>query len=145
MAAASRNSSPLFPPFTLETANLKVRTAEDAWNSRDPEKVSLAYTIDSNWRNRAEFLSGREEIVQFERREVVAVQVGRTCELEPALRRSIGEEQRAVVVQVIHVLPMANGKCDRHEDESVTHGASGPTRYRVKYKYRRARDRRDEP
>jgi len=58
-------SRPPFPPFTLETAAQKVRMAEDAWNTRDPERVSLAYTIDSTWRNRAEFFSGREAIVQF--------------------------------------------------------------------------------
>jgi nuclear transport factor 2 (NTF2) superfamily protein len=56
---------PPFPPFTRETALQKVRTAEDGWNSRDPEKVSLAYTIDSKWRNRSEFLTGRQEIVAF--------------------------------------------------------------------------------
>jgi uncharacterized protein len=56
---------PPFPPFTLETAKLKTRLAEDGWNSRDPEKVSLAYSIDSVWRNRAEFPTGRAEIVQF--------------------------------------------------------------------------------
>ena len=56
---------PPFPPFTLETAKQKVRLAEDGWNSRDPEKVALAYSIDSVWRNRAEFLTGRAEIVQF--------------------------------------------------------------------------------
>src|SRR5215468_7778142 len=54
-----------FPPFTRETAIAKVRTAEDAWNSRDPHRVSLAYTEDSRWRNRAEFLTGRAEIVAF--------------------------------------------------------------------------------
>jgi len=53
------------PPFTLETAMQKARMAEDAWNSRDPEKVSLAYTPDSVWRNRGEFLTGREAIVAF--------------------------------------------------------------------------------
>ena len=55
---------PPLPPFTSQTAIQKVRAAEDAWNSRDPEKVALAYTIDSRWRNRAEFLHGRDEIVQ---------------------------------------------------------------------------------
>lgn len=54
---------PPLPPFTLETAIQKVRLAEDGWNSRDPEKVSLAYTVDSRWRNRAEFANGRQEIV----------------------------------------------------------------------------------
>jgi nuclear transport factor 2 (NTF2) superfamily protein len=53
------------PPFDATTAAQKVRLAEDAWNSRNPERVSLAYTRDSVWRNRAEFLSGREAIVQF--------------------------------------------------------------------------------
>jgi uncharacterized protein len=56
---------PPFPPFTRETALQKVRMAEDGWNSSDPEKVSLAYTIDSKWRNRSEFLTGRQEIVAF--------------------------------------------------------------------------------
>src|SRR4051812_48960729 len=56
---------PPFPPFTRETAQQKVRLAEDGWNSRDPEKVSLAYTQDSRWRNRAEFANGRQEIVAF--------------------------------------------------------------------------------
>ena len=53
------------PPFTRETAITKVRAAEDAWNSRDPHRVSLAYTEDSRWRNRAEFINGRAEIVAF--------------------------------------------------------------------------------
>lgn len=56
---------PPFPPFTLETAVQKVRMAEDAWNNRDPERVALAYTIDSEWRNRSEFPSGREQIIAF--------------------------------------------------------------------------------
>jgi nuclear transport factor 2 (NTF2) superfamily protein len=58
-------SRPPFPPFNEETARLKVRMAEDAWNSRDPVKVSLAYTPDSTWRNRSEFFVGREAIVEF--------------------------------------------------------------------------------
>jgi uncharacterized protein len=53
------------PPFTLETAKQKIQMAEDAWNSKDAERVSKAYTIDSEWRNRAEFVNGREEIVAF--------------------------------------------------------------------------------
>ncbi|GAB4142441.1 MAG: nuclear transport factor 2 family protein [Sphingomonadales bacterium] len=56
---------PPLPPFTYETAVQKVRLAEDAWNSRDPERVSLAYTPDSRWRNRAEFPQGRADIVAF--------------------------------------------------------------------------------
>jgi hypothetical protein len=53
------------PPFTRDTAIQKVRLAEDSWNSRDPEKVALAYTRDSRWRNRAEFVNGQQEIVSF--------------------------------------------------------------------------------
>ena len=60
-----QNSRPPLPPFTRETAAQKVRMAEDAWNTREPERVSLAYTADSSWRNRAEFLTGREAIVKF--------------------------------------------------------------------------------
>ena len=56
---------PPLPPFTLESAVEKVRLAEDGWNSRDPDKVALAYTIDSYWRNRAEFVRGREAIIAF--------------------------------------------------------------------------------
>ena len=55
----------LVPPFTLDTARAKVRKAEDGWNSRNPEQVALAYTPDSRWRNRSEFINGREEIVKF--------------------------------------------------------------------------------
>ena len=56
---------PPFPPFTRETALIKVRGAEDAWNSCDPVRTSLGYSLDSRWRNRAEFIVGREEIVAF--------------------------------------------------------------------------------
>ena len=56
---------PPLPPFTRETAIQKVRLAEDGWNTRDPQRVALAYTVDSRWRNRAEFPRGREEIVAF--------------------------------------------------------------------------------
>ncbi|TAL03004.1 MAG: nuclear transport factor 2 family protein [Porticoccaceae bacterium] len=58
-------SRPPLPPFTRETAAQKVRMAEDAWNSRDPQRVALAYTPDSRWRNRSEFLQGRAEIEAF--------------------------------------------------------------------------------
>ena len=58
-------TKPPLPPFTLETARQKVQAAEDAWNSRDPERVALAYTPDSEWRNRAEFFSGRDAIKAF--------------------------------------------------------------------------------
>jgi nuclear transport factor 2 (NTF2) superfamily protein len=66
--SSNPNLRPPLPPFTLETARQKVRVAEDGWNSRDPGRVSLVYTVDSQWRNRAEFFSGREAIVQFLRR-----------------------------------------------------------------------------
>jgi uncharacterized protein len=59
------SATPLVPPFTLQTATLKVRLAENAWNSRDPERVSLAYSEGSRWRNRAEFFAGRAAIVEF--------------------------------------------------------------------------------
>jgi nuclear transport factor 2 (NTF2) superfamily protein len=58
-------SRPPFPPFTRKSALQKVRQAEDGWNSRNPEKVALAYTVDSQWRNRAEFPTGREQIIAF--------------------------------------------------------------------------------
>jgi nuclear transport factor 2 (NTF2) superfamily protein len=53
------------PPFTAETAKQKVQLAEDAWNSKDPNRVSLAYTINTEWRNRSQFINGREEVVKF--------------------------------------------------------------------------------
>ncbi|HEY5552632.1 MAG TPA: nuclear transport factor 2 family protein [Opitutaceae bacterium] len=63
--SSTETPRPPFPPFSRETAALKVRLAEDAWNTRDPRKVSLAYTPDTVWRNRSEFLSGREAVVGF--------------------------------------------------------------------------------
>ena len=63
--AVEPGTRPPLPPFTRESAMQKVRMAEDGWNTRDPERVSLVYTVDSTWRNRAEFLSGRPAIVQF--------------------------------------------------------------------------------
>ena len=59
---------PPLPPFTEESARQKVQAAEDAWNSRDPDRVALAYTLDSQWRNRSEFLTGRDEIRAFLKR-----------------------------------------------------------------------------
>jgi nuclear transport factor 2 (NTF2) superfamily protein len=58
-------SRPPLPPFTFESAVEKVRLAEDAWNTRDPERVAQAYTVDSAWRNRAEFVDGRDDIIAF--------------------------------------------------------------------------------
>jgi hypothetical protein len=56
---------PPLPPFTEETARQKIQAAEDAWNSRDPERVSLAYTVDTEWRNRSDFVNGRAAVVDF--------------------------------------------------------------------------------
>ncbi len=56
---------PPFPPFSVKTAHIKVRTAEDGWNGQDPAKIALAYSVNSRWRNRSEFLSGRDEIEAF--------------------------------------------------------------------------------
>jgi nuclear transport factor 2 (NTF2) superfamily protein len=65
MTTPPQLARPPLPPFNPETAVQKVRLAEDAWNSRDPERVSLAYSPDSKWRNRSEFLTGRQQIVAF--------------------------------------------------------------------------------
>jgi uncharacterized protein len=73
---------PPVPPFTEETARQKVQAAEDAWNTRDPERVALAYTEDSEWRNRDEFFRGRDEIVAFLRRKW-------SQELDYALRKEL--------------------------------------------------------
>jgi hypothetical protein len=62
---AMSDTNPPLPPFTLETAIQKVQAAEDAWNSRDPERVSRAYTVDSQWRNRGQHIVGRDQIVAF--------------------------------------------------------------------------------
>ena len=70
------------PPFTEETARQKVQAAEDAWNSRDPGRVALAYTVDSEWRNRDEFLNGRDEIIAF-------LQSKWYCELEYRLKKEL--------------------------------------------------------
>ena len=61
-------AKPPLPPFTLETAKAKIQAAENAWNTRDPERVALAYTEDSEWRNRHEFVNGRDEIREFLKR-----------------------------------------------------------------------------
>ena len=63
------NTRPPLPPFTEESARQKVQAAEDAWNSRDPLRVVLAYTEDTEWRNRCEFLNGRAEVIEFLKRQ----------------------------------------------------------------------------
>jgi len=83
------------PPFTEETARQKVQAAEDAWNTREPEHVALAYTEDSEWRNRHEFFRGRDEIVAFLRRKW-------SSELDYALRKELwafGDDRIAVRFQ----------------------------------------------
>jgi nuclear transport factor 2 (NTF2) superfamily protein len=75
-------SKPPLPPFTRETAAQKVQAAEDAWNTRDPEKVAQAYTVDSVWRNRDRFVRGRDEIVEFLTEKWAS-------ELDYALRKSL--------------------------------------------------------
>src|ERR1700677_2005530 len=80
--AAMADDRPPYPPFTLETARQKVQAAEDAWNTRDPERVSKAYSEDSRWRNRDTFVTGRAEIVAF-----LAGKWDR--ELDYALRKSL--------------------------------------------------------
>lgn len=65
MTAEHETQRPPLPPFTEETARIKVQAAEDAWNTRDPQRVALAYTVDSQWRNRSEFLVGRDQIEEF--------------------------------------------------------------------------------
>jgi uncharacterized protein len=65
IASVPASLATLVPPFTAETAALKVKGAQDAWNTRDPDHVALAYTTDSEWRNRSEFLKGRDQIKAF--------------------------------------------------------------------------------
>src|SRR3989441_11963469 len=83
VATSHVETRPPVPPFTRETAELKVRLAEDGWNFRDPEKVALSYTPDSRWRNRAEFVNGRAEIIAFLKRKWAK-------ELEIGLLKSFG-------------------------------------------------------
>ena len=76
------NPRPPQPPFTEETARQKVQAAEDAWNTRDPERVAIGYTEDTEWRNRAEFLKGRVQVVEFLRRKWIR-------ELDYRLKKSL--------------------------------------------------------
>lgn len=82
MSSPAEEPRPPFPPFDAESAARKVLAAENAWNTRDPEKVSLAYTVDTVWRNRSEWLAGREEVVAFLTRKWER-------ELDYALRKSL--------------------------------------------------------
>ena len=86
---------PPLPPFTADTAAQKVQAAEDAWNTRDPQRVAAAYTVDTRWRNRSEFLTGRDEVEAFLVRKWVR-------ELDYALRKSLwayGDDRIAVRFQ----------------------------------------------
>ena len=93
-------SRPPLPPFTAETATHKVRLAEDAWNTRDPARVALAYTIDSRWRNRAEFLEGRAAIEAFLERKWIR-------ELEYRLIKELWAFQGSRVAGLPYALPMS--------------------------------------
>jgi nuclear transport factor 2 (NTF2) superfamily protein len=68
MNAPHTSPRPPLPPFDMASATTKVRMAEDAWNTRDPDRVALAYTVDSRWRNRDQFLQGHEDIIEFLKR-----------------------------------------------------------------------------
>jgi len=68
MSTQSKPTVSLVPPFTKETAILKIRAVEDNWNTRDPERVALGYSLDCHWRNRSEFLNGRAEVIAFLKR-----------------------------------------------------------------------------
>jgi nuclear transport factor 2 (NTF2) superfamily protein len=95
---------PPFPPFDLDRARAKVQAAEDAWNSRDPHRVSLAYTSDSVWRNRDQFLAGREEIVRF-------LTSKWERELEYALRKSLwGFHENRIAVRFQYECHDADGQ-----------------------------------
>jgi nuclear transport factor 2 (NTF2) superfamily protein len=95
---------PPLPPFTLETAAQKVQAAEDAWNTRDPERVALAYTEDSQWRNRDLFLTGRAEIVSF-------LQAKWDRELEYVLRKGLwGFRQNRIAVRFQYEWHDAEGR-----------------------------------
>jgi nuclear transport factor 2 (NTF2) superfamily protein len=95
---------PPFPPFTLETARQKVQAAEDAWNTRDPERVALAYTEDSVWRNRDQFVSGRAEIIAFLRQKWER-------ELDYALRKELwGFRENRIAVRFQYECHDADGQ-----------------------------------
>ncbi len=95
---------PPFPPYTTETATEKVRAAENGWNSRDAEKVALAYTVDSRWRNRTEFINGRAEIVAFLTKKW-------QCELEYRLVKELwGNKENRMAVRFCYESRNAEGQ-----------------------------------
>ena len=95
------------PPFNMETALQKVQLAEDAWNSQDPERISQAYTIDTEWRNRTEFINGREEVVAFLKRKWQK-------ELHYKLKKELwGFRENRMAVRFEYEYEDANGQCWR--------------------------------
>ena len=105
---------PPVPPFTEETARQKVQAAEDAWNTRDPERVAGAYTEDSQWRNRHEFLIGRAAIVDFLRRKW-------DRELDYALRKDLWAFSGNRIA-VRDCKPCQQDNCDQTKHEPFQHG-----------------------
>ncbi|GHC46474.1 nuclear transport factor 2 family protein [Streptomyces cinnamoneus] len=114
------DSKPPFPPFTADTALQKVRAAEDAWNSRDPERVALGYTEDSQWRNRDVFLTGRAEIVAFLREKWVR-------ELDYRLRKELWAwSGNRIAVRFVYEWHDAAGRWFRsHGNENWEFAANG--------------------
>ena len=99
------NQKPPLPLFTMKTALQKVQLAQDAWNSKDPERVCLAYTINTEWRNRTEFINGREEIKQFLKRKWEK-------ELDYKLKKNCGvfvKTEWQFVLNMNGAMPMGNG------------------------------------
>jgi uncharacterized protein len=119
-------SRPPLPPFNLETALQKVRLAEDAWNSREPERVALAYTEDSRWRNRAQFLQGRAAIVTFLRGKW-------TTELDYRLIKEIwGFRENRIAVRFAYEWHDANGQWYRsYGNENWEFDEQGLMRQRI--------------
>lgn len=119
-------SRPPLPPFTEESARLKVRAAEDAWNTRDAAKVALAYTPDSRWRNRAEFLEGRSQIEAFLRRKW-------DRELEYRLVKELWAfTGNRIAVRFAYEHRDDSGNCFRaHGNENWEFGADGLMRTRL--------------
>ncbi len=115
----------LVPPFTYETAILKTRKAEDAWNSRDPRQVSLGYAVNSRWRNRSEFLTGREEIIAFLTRKWAA-------ELEYRLIKELWAlHENRIAVRFAYESHDATGQWKRaYGNENWEYGADGLMQFR---------------
>jgi Protein of unknown function (DUF1348) len=110
MATATTPARPPFPPFTRDSAMQKVRLAEDAWNTRDPAKVALAYTIDSRWRNRSEFINGRNEVIAFLSRKwakELDYSLSRKCGRLPGTGSPYASLTSGTTTRVTGIAPMA--------------------------------------